>query len=150
MMMMTKKSTKWVMILDQKTLFANRNAMGMMENNDMARVMMPMVIPPVRRVTQKQQRFRHGILTLFQLNWRQNLFTTRAKCSPNNFIQRESAPLVSQWMNFFPLWDIQLEFCQRIVCIQNRNVEPLHRSDVKPHPHTLPYPPCLPTHTQAR
>ncbi len=75
-----KIGTIWVMILDQKTLFASRNAIGMMENNDMARVMMPMVIPPVRRVTQKQHRFKQGILTKNRSGV--SLETTSGICTP--------------------------------------------------------------------
>ena len=35
--------------------------MGMMEKRERAKVMMPMVMPPVLSVTQQQHRFRHGI-----------------------------------------------------------------------------------------
>ena len=49
------------MTLAQKTLLASSRAIGMTEKRDRARVMMPMVMPPVRSVTQQQHRFRHGI-----------------------------------------------------------------------------------------
>ena len=52
------------MTLAQKVLFARSKAMGMMEKSDKANVMMPMVMPPVRSVTQQQHRLRHGIVVV--------------------------------------------------------------------------------------
>ena len=56
--------TTLTMTLAQKVLFARSKAMGMMEKSDKANVMMPMVMPPVRSVTQQQHRFRHGIVVV--------------------------------------------------------------------------------------
>jgi len=56
--------TTLIITLAQKVLFARSNAMGMMEKSDKANVMMPMVMPPVRSVTQQQHRFRHGIVVV--------------------------------------------------------------------------------------
>ena len=61
-----KRITRCVMTLDQKTLLASSRAIGMTENRERANVMMPIVMPPVRSVTQQQHRFRHGMASLFR------------------------------------------------------------------------------------
>ena len=48
------------MLLDY--LFVREMAMGTMEKTDMASVITPIISPPVRRVTQQQQRWKQGIL----------------------------------------------------------------------------------------
>merc|ERR1719362_1042834 len=56
---------KWVTTWAKKTLCTNEMAMGIILKTDKARVIIPMVMPPNRSVTQQQHLLTHGILTNF-------------------------------------------------------------------------------------
>ena len=89
--------TRCVMTLAQKTLLARSKAIGMTEKSDKANVMMPIVMPPVRSVTQQQQRLRHGI------------FSRRTNVTPQQkmFSQMNSVPvtlILHRWKKYFRSW----------------------------------------------
>jgi hypothetical protein len=85
------------MTLAQKTLLARSKAIGMTEKSDKANVMMPIVMPPVRSVTQQQQRLRQGI------------FSRRTNVTPQQkmFSQMNWVPvtlILHRWKKYFRSW----------------------------------------------
>ena len=95
--------------------------MGMMEKRERAKVMMPMVMPPVLSVTQQQHRFRHGI-AYHSTTSRNVTPVTEKKSQHSNNLQL----LLEEIFLLVACKRSPVHFCQRIahLCVwQQLNVE---------------------------